>query len=92
MEEVRQREVEAIAAGKEGDFTRAIQIWEQILEAYPRWELGYAHYNLADCYTCVGQIDRAIEAYHQAIALSPDDPMFTEALASVLEARRLGHI
>ena len=68
MEDVRQREAEALAAGTEGDFTRAIQIWEQILGAYPRWQLGYAHYNLADCYTCVGQIERAIETYHQAIA------------------------
>ena len=92
MEDVRQNEGEALTAAKEGDFNRAIQIWEQILEAFPRWELGFAHYNLADCYTCTGQIDLAIEMYRKAIALSPNDPMFTEALESVLEARRQGHI
>jgi tetratricopeptide (TPR) repeat protein len=92
MEGVRQKEAEALAAEKEGDFKRAIQIWEKILEAYPRWELGFAHYNLAGCYTCAGHIDLAVETYRKAIALSPNDPMFTEALESVLEARRLGHI
>lgn len=92
MEDVRQKEAEAFAAGKEGNFERAIEIWEQILEAYPRWENGFAHYNLADCYACAGKIDLAIEAYRNAIAQSPNDPMFTEALESLLGARKLGHI
>ncbi len=92
MEDVRQKEAEALAAEKEGDFECAIQIWEQILEAFPRWELGYAHYNLAGCYEETGKIDLAIETYRKAIALSPNDPMFTGTLESLLEARRQGHI
>lgn len=92
MEDVRQKEREAFAAEKDGDFESAILIWEQILEAYPRWENGYAHYHLADCYTRTGQIDLAVEAYRNAIALAPKDTMFSEALESLLKARKLGHI
>jgi tetratricopeptide (TPR) repeat protein len=92
MDDVREKEAQAIAAENSGDFDTAIQIWEQILHAYPRWEHGVAHYNLAGCYEETGQIDLAIETYRKAITLSPNDPMFSETLESLLEARKLGHI
>ena len=92
MEDVRQSESEAYAAQSAGDFERAIQIWVEILEKYPQWEGGYAHYYLADCYTRTGRIDLAIEAYREAIALGPNDKLFSDALESLMQARNLGRI
>jgi tetratricopeptide (TPR) repeat protein len=92
VEDVREKEAQAIAAQNEGDFENAIQIWKQILGAYPNWEHGYAHYHLANCYVDAAQIDLAVEAYRKAIAIAPEDTMFSEALDSLLEARKMGHI
>jgi tetratricopeptide (TPR) repeat protein len=92
MDDVRKMEAQAFAAEKAEDFERAILIWNQILELYPRWELGFTHYNLAGCYEETGQIDLAIETYRKAIEISPKDPMFSDALESLLEARSMGKI
>lgn len=92
MCDVRQKEQQALAAQIEGDFERAIMIWNQILAAYPDWEHGFTHYNLAGCYEEAGQIDLAIETYRTAIKISPKDPMFSDALKSLMEARKSGYI
>lgn len=92
MDNVRELEAQAHIAQKTGDYETAIRLYNEILSAYPRWELGYTHYVLAGCYVHVGQIDLAIETYRQAIALDSNETMFTDGLNSLLEARKLGYV
>ncbi len=92
MDNVREVESQAHIAHKTGDYEKAIKLYNEILSAYPRWEHGYTHYALADCYVEIGQIDLAVETYRQAIALHPNETMFTDTLAYLLEARKLGNV
>jgi tetratricopeptide (TPR) repeat protein len=85
-------EKRALEAQKDGEYEAAIRLWREIIEIVPNWEHGYAHYNLADCYTCTAQLDEAEEAHRLAVELEPQNEMFSSALESFMEARRSGAI
>jgi tetratricopeptide (TPR) repeat protein len=90
--DLRELEAAALEAQRDGRFYDAIPMWNTILARQPTWEHGYAHYYLADCYTRTGQISLAEDAYRMAIAIAPEDTLFSDTLNSLLEARRLGNI
>jgi Flp pilus assembly protein TadD len=79
------REIEkhALEAQRAGQYELAISLWREIIEMAPNWEHGYAHYYLADCYTCTGQLDEAEQAYRKAIELEPQNEMFSERIAVI---------
>ncbi|MBY0560751.1 MAG: tetratricopeptide repeat protein [Hyphomicrobium sp.] len=70
----------------------AADCWLRILSAHDNWEHGYAHYNLANCYTSLGRLDDAESEYRNAIRIAPNDALFAEALSSLQAARRDGLI
>ena len=88
----RQVELRALEAQQAGDFVGAIALWNELLKEYPNWELGYSHYSLADCYTRIGELDLAEEAYKKAMSLSPQDTLFSNALESFVSARAAGYL
>ena len=47
------------------------------------WEHGYAHYYLADCYTCTGQLDEAEQAYQKANELATAERDVFERIAVI---------
>jgi tetratricopeptide (TPR) repeat protein len=85
-------EKRAFEAERAGQYQAAIGLWREIIEIVPNWEHGYAHYNLAHCCTCTGQLDEAEQAYRRAIELEPQNEMFSIALQSLVDARRSGAI
>jgi tetratricopeptide (TPR) repeat protein len=89
-EDLRETETRALKAQKVGDFGAAIDLWRAIIEIQPNWEHGYAHYYLADCYTRIGEFDKAEQEYKAAIQLEPQNEMFSTALQSIIDARRSG--
>ena len=92
MRSLRELEVDALTAQKLEKWSIALEIWKEILLNQPDWESGYGYYNLADCYTRLGQIDAAEAAYRKAISIAPEDSLFSDTLRSLMEARNLGHI
>jgi len=92
MADLRELEKIALQAQMSGRWQDAINAWLTLLEIEPRWELGYAHYHLADCYLRIGQVDQSELAYRKALEFDPQDSMFTDALESFLNARRAGYI
>jgi tetratricopeptide (TPR) repeat protein len=92
MDDPRALEKAAFELSRLQDYMGAAAVWERLLGVYDRWENGYAHYYLADCYTRIGRLDDAENAYLRAIQLSPHDDMFTEALTSLRAARAAGHV
>jgi tetratricopeptide (TPR) repeat protein len=87
---LRSIERDAFEAQKRGDYGRAIQLWSRLLELNGRWEHGYARYNLANCYECIGRFDEAEKEYAEAIRIAPNDRRFSEALANLLAAKKAG--
>lgn len=85
---------ERLASGAQlaGDWAEAARIWQEIIAAYPRWEVGWAHYHLAGCYVDLGQLDEAEAVYRQAIEIAPHNPIFRETLESLVQAREAGLI
>jgi gamma-glutamyltranspeptidase/glutathione hydrolase len=47
---------------------------------------------LADCYTRLGELNLAEEAYRSAIDLAPEDGLFAAGLRSLVDARSAGHL
>jgi tetratricopeptide (TPR) repeat protein len=92
MPDLRELEAKALAAQRSENWDLAVAVWNSILADQPNWESGYGYYNLADCYTRLGQLDSAEAAYRQAISIAPEDSLFSETLESLVEARRAGHI
>lgn len=90
LQDLRSLETDALNAQKSGDYLKAIELWTNLLARAPRWEHGYPHYHMADCYTRVGKFDLAERSYRAAIALAPEDEMFSIALGSLIEARKSG--
>jgi tetratricopeptide (TPR) repeat protein len=92
MRNLRELEADALTAQRLENWSAALALWSTILADRPNWEGGYGYYYLADCYTRLGQLDSAEEAYRRAISIAPEDSLFSEALGSLVEARKLGHI
>lgn len=89
-EDPRRLEERALQLQRDGSFAEATDVWLALVQAIPNWEFGYPHYYLADCYTRIGQLDLAEAAYRRAIAIAPEDALFSDALKSFLEARAAG--
>jgi tetratricopeptide (TPR) repeat protein len=85
---LRETETLALAAQKAGEYGAAIRLWRAIIDIQSNWKHGYAHYYLADCYTRIGEFNRAEEEYRTAIELEPENEMFSIALESLIDARR----
>lgn len=92
MGDLRALEADAFAAQRSEDWPAALALWTRILASQPNWECGYGYYNQADCYTRLGQLDSAEEAYRRAILVAPEDSLFSDTLESLVEARKLGRI
>ena len=69
-----------------GQAERARGIFEALLEIDP--SSHYAHYAVGQCLKRLGRIDRARTHLRLAVALSPDDPLYSGALDRLPPARR----
>lgn len=61
-----------------GDYQSAIQEFRILIALHPNYVPSY--YNIALVYERVGDTEKAIENYEQALSLSPKDPRIIEAL------------
>ena len=68
-----------------GQAERARGIFEALLEIDP--SSHYAHYAVGQCLKRLGRIDRARTHLRLAVALSPDDPLYSGALGRLPPAR-----
>ena len=71
-----------------GQAERARASFEALLEIDP--SSHYAHYAFGQCLKRLGQVDRARTHLRLAVALSPDDPLYSGALGRLPPARRRG--
>jgi Tfp pilus assembly protein PilF len=69
-----------------GQAERARRTFEALLEIDP--SSHYAHYAMAECLKRLGRIDRARTHFRLAVALAPDDPLYSGALGRLPPARR----
>ena len=69
-----------------GQTDRARGTFEGLLEVDP--SSHYAHYAIGQCLKRLGRIDRARTHLRLAVALSPDDPLYSGALERLPPARR----
>jgi tetratricopeptide (TPR) repeat protein len=90
--DLRAIERDAFDAQRRGDYAKAIELWVRLLERQGNWEHGYARHNLADCYARLGQFDEAEKQLTEAVRIAPNDKLFSEALASLREAKKAGLI
>jgi tetratricopeptide (TPR) repeat protein len=90
--ELRDIERDAFDAQRRGDYAKAIELWSRLLERQGNWEHGYAHHSLAHCYASLGRFDEAEKQLAEAVRIEPNDKLFSEALASLREARKAGLI
>jgi tetratricopeptide (TPR) repeat protein len=91
-ENLRELERDALEAQRSEKYPEAIALWKRLLALNREWERGYPFYYIADCYTHIGELELAEEAYRNAIGLAPEDELFTVALSSLVEARNRGHL
>jgi Flp pilus assembly protein TadD len=68
-----------------GQAERARAAFEALLEIDP--SSHYAHYAIAQCLKRLGRVDRARTHLRLAVALSPDDPLYSGALMRLPPAR-----
>ena len=69
-----------------GQAERARGAFAALLEIDP--SSHYAHYAIGQCLKRLGRIDRARTHLRLAVALSPDDPLYSGALGRLPPARR----
>jgi tetratricopeptide (TPR) repeat protein len=69
-----------------GQAERARGTFETLLEIDPTSH--YAHYAIAQCLKRLGRVDRARTHLRLAVAMSPDDPLYSGALERLPPARR----
>jgi Flp pilus assembly protein TadD len=90
MDDLRLLEQKALLAQNANDFASAKEAWRAIVTKQFNWEHGYAHYNLANCCVRLGLLDEAEVAYRDAVSVEPNDPLFSDALLGLLQARKDG--
>lgn len=90
--ELRDLEASALREQRSGRFGEAAAVWERLIALNDRWEHGYPHYHLADCYTRLGRLDDAERAYVKAMEVAREDDLFRDALGSLRTAREGGLI
>lgn len=56
---------------KQGQYAKAVQEFEQLVQADPKYESGYRV--LGNSYLKLRQYDKAAKAFHQAVTLDPDN-------------------
>ncbi|MFQ5513023.1 MAG: tetratricopeptide repeat protein [Myxococcota bacterium] len=83
MSEVKQLYQQAFSAFAEGDYARAISLYQKVLEADPGFALGYQ--GLAEAYGRSDQLDRAIESIREAIRLEPEESLYHTSLSRFLQ-------
>lgn len=69
-----------------GQAERARAAFDELLEIDP--SSHYAHYAIGQCLKRLGRIDRARTHLRLAVALSPNDPLYTGALGRLPPARQ----
>ena len=67
-----------------GDKEGTISALEKLLQSYP--DSGQAHYDLGSLYFEIGTKEKALEHFHEAIALEPFNTGFSKSLADIYYA------
>jgi tetratricopeptide (TPR) repeat protein/predicted Ser/Thr protein kinase len=66
-----------------GNYVEAIQLLKRVLQVQPD---DFAASNLGTAYFYLDRMDEAIDAFHEAVRLAPDEPLGKQNLAEAYEA------
>jgi anaphase-promoting complex subunit 6 len=77
---------------KQQQYSRALQLYEQAIGLHPHNPSSYV--GLAYTHQLMGNSEAAVEGYHKALGLRPDDAFAAEMLGAALreECARFGHM
>jgi len=70
---------------KQGKYDEALQKYKQLLDLNP--QSAVAHFDLGATYQAKGDLDAAIDAYHNAINNDSDNDQYKKALTSALDQK-----